>query len=164
MATRVPSMNGRKEGVSLPTGFQFLHSAFLEAGQGLAPLPGEGERAAGLDIIGHHHRAALALHLARDGAHGALQEREAFVAQVDGSRLDGYLVGEKDGYEEVGVDVGDDKRRVTVVHSFAEDSREISRLGQVVEGKIDGVVHMPQLVDVAEAELYGISVVEGHNH
>ena len=136
----------QKTGYGAPE--QFTGRFTLRTGPGLLRL----------DIESDHHRAAFAFHLPAVFTYGTLPQHKALVAQMDRRGLNRQPVGKEYGGKEVGIQVGNDHRRTTIIHTFAQDIAHIGSLAQIIQGEINGIVHVPQLVHITEAELYGISM------
>lgn len=85
---------------------EFFGCAPFVVTDGLFVVFGHGDGGLGLQVVHHHHGAALALHYAAFGVDGALQQGEALGSQFDGGGFDVHVVHEEYGVHEVGADVG----------------------------------------------------------
>ena len=81
------------------------------------------------------------------------------MSQVDDGSLDDEVIGEEYGGQEISIDV-DHYYIEFFAFILPKDIAEIRGLCKVVQRKINRIVHVTVLVDIAETDLYGDFVFE----
>lgn len=150
-----------------------LKVALLVVAELLLPGLGNLARTLCLTTDADHHCLTDRLHLAGVFLHKHLTKLEALLAEHFATRVDLHLLAEKYRTEVGAIDIGDDRVDLTPIHLTTTHGVELVGLAGVVEREIDGVVDMPEYVNVVESDLHigvmaetlcGILLSMIHNH
>jgi len=105
-----------------------------------------------LQVIQHQYRQTATLHLLRIGVKDFLFQMEALVAEFDGTGTDGNPVCPFYLGKELHLYLHHEDSILIPIKAFAYCGNIVS-LTRIVELEIDGIVHMPELVNVVETYL-----------
>ena len=105
-----------------------------------------------LQVIQHQYRQAAALQLLRIGVKDFLFQMETLVAELNGTSADGNSVCSSYLGKEFHLYLHHENSISTPVKAFTYGGYIVS-FTRVVELKIDGVIYVPELVNVVETYL-----------
>ena len=110
-------------------------------------------------VVKYHYGEAAAFNLLRIGVDDILLQMEALVADLHYACASGNMAVALDLGNKLSLYLHHYDSQPFPVNALA-DGRDIVRLRRVVELEIDGVIHMPELVNVVEAYLKGYDMPE----
>ncbi len=139
--------------------FRFGVNYSVVVADGLAPFVGKRNGQLLFQVIQHQYRQTAALYLLRIGVKDFLFKMEALVAELGGTGADGNPVRAFYLGKELNFYLHYENSIPIPVKAFA-NSGNIIRLTRVVELKIYGIVHVPELVNVVETYLQRHHIVK----